>query len=186
MKDSLSKHLYEIEEILIDVSCSFALWRELSRIENRDQYFPVKVKFKDFFLTVEHDALDSVVNGLHMLLEQRANTRNLRALLMEMATEFPQKTEEYEKLIGQVDSWSGFFTKIVIWRSNVSAHRGSKLTADEFVQKAGIKVAELDRTITAIERILKLSMSYGGFGSPENLHESTTQATAALMSKLAS
>jgi hypothetical protein len=145
----------ELLDIMKDVSSSFAILRELTDANNRDQYEAIKNSFPDFFISVDRNNIATIVNGIYMLTENRDNTKNLRVVLKKQRSLKKLYEDRIDAWLNEVHSWKPTLKKVAILRSNIFAHRGGHLTASQFAQKAGITYDELGELVGKMEKLLK-------------------------------
>lgn len=155
MNASIEKTVNELLDIMTDVSASYAVWRELTDANNRERYEPTKEAYEDFFLAIDRANLAMVINGLHMLLEDKSNTDNLQAVLKRQRSLGRLYEARVDRWLGEIASWQPSIKKIILIRSNVFAHRGGKATAVEFMRQAAITPDEIGQLVRNAEALLK-------------------------------
>ena len=155
MNASIEKTVYELLDIMADVSASYAVWRELTDANNRERYESTKDAYEGFFLAVERANLAMVINGLHMLLEDKSNTDNLQAVLKRQRSMGRLYEADVDKWLAEIASWQSSIKKIIRIRSNVFAHRGGNTTAAEFMRQAALTPDEIAQLIRRTETLLK-------------------------------
>lgn len=155
MNASIEKTVDELLDIMADVSASYAVWRELTDASNRSRYESTKDAYEGFFLAVDRANLAMVINGLHMLLEDKSNTDNLQAVLKRQRSMGCLYEARVDKWLDEIASWQSSTNKITLIRSNVFAHRGGKATAAEFMRQAAITPDEIGQLIHRTEALLK-------------------------------
>jgi hypothetical protein len=155
MNASIEKTVNELLDIMADVSASYAVWRELTDANNRDLYESIKEGYEDFFQAIDRANLAMVINGLHMLLEDKSNTDNLQAVLKRQRSLGRLYEARVDKWLSEIASWQPSIKKVILIRSNVFAHRGGKATASEFMRQAAITPDEIGKLIRSTETLLK-------------------------------
>ena len=144
----------ELIDIMGDVTASFSIWKELTDVQNQAAYEDTKDRYEEFFLTVDRANLAMVINGLHMLLEDKSNTHNLQSALKKQRTLGQQYEHQVDAWLSEISSWSSSIKKIIKLRSNIFAHRGGKATAAEFMRQAEITPDEIGLLIEKLNTLL--------------------------------
>ena len=152
---SIEKTVHESLDIMADVSCSFSIWKELTDANNRSLYEDSKDRFEDFFFSIDRANLAMVINGLHMLLEDKSNTHNLQSVLKQQRSLGKLYEARVDAWLSEIATWESSVKKIIRLRSNVYAHRGGKATAAEFMNQAAVTPDEIESLVIKLEGILK-------------------------------
>ena len=155
MNQEIQKSLDELNDIMANVSSSYAVWRELTDADNRPKYENIKIRYEHFITTIDYANFAVVINGLNMIFEENPKTHNLKATLMMQRALGKFYESKIDQWLDLLDSWSETVKKIIILRSNVFSHRGKKGSASDFMKKAGITPNEIGGLITKTENLLK-------------------------------
>ena len=156
MTQDIKQSLDVLNDIMANVSASYAVWRELTDAVNRKNYEEIKSIYEGFFITIDYSNFAMIINGLNMLFENNSKTHNLRASL-NYAKKICERLDEnrIDQWLSQIDSWSPTTKKIIILRSNIFSHRGGKGTSNSFMKKAAITPNEIEPLISNTEYLLK-------------------------------
>lgn len=186
MNKKIIKSLDEVNDILANVSASYAVWRELTDFENKNKYEITREQYDQFFFIIDHANFAMVVNGLNMLFEDKDNTHNIKSVLLMHRVLSGLFEASVDKWIKEIDSWAAVIKKIRMLRSNVYAHRSNKGSANDFMMRVEITPNEVGKLITSTELLMKEFTKVVGVNTSviSNSGHETRESTRKLMTDL--
>ena len=135
---STEEQLSELERDLVKLDISYQIWRSFTDPNNRDEYLPVMEKYSLFFGSIIDAQYMSVVVALNRVLEAKQNTINLFGIRSQIESEKKINEKDLLRLDLLESQLKEKFSKLVILRSNVFAHRNKKIEISQFYSRAGL------------------------------------------------
>jgi hypothetical protein len=143
---TLHQKLEKLEQVVLRARAHFDIWWIYAGADTRPRLLPTMNDFSEFFRFDEHAHQFTFVVYLHQLLDQRAKTINLRAVIAE-AQAANYRVQAIERAATIVTQMEPVWKKLVILRSNLFAHRSDQLAWNDAFSKAHISTNEI-RTFT--------------------------------------
>lgn len=160
---TLEEKLQKLEQVVLRARAHFDIWWVYAGAGTRPRVLPTMNEFSEFFRFDEHAHQFAFVIYLCQLLERRAKTINLGAVIAKaQASGYPAEvTQKVSAIAGGMEpTWK----KLVILRSNLFAHRTDQLGWDETFSRAGITANEIrtftGKGLTAVHTLLGVKGSH--------------------------
>lgn len=134
----------EMFERVIELSRSYAIWRELVSKENFALYAKIIDDHQDFFSATTHSLFQGFSVIAYQLFERRKNTTSIPGLIESFARSHPRIAQQLNETI---DATRPLLGKIFSIRSNVYAHRNRLQPPEDFFAAAGLTPTEMETVV---------------------------------------
>ncbi len=175
-------------ERVVTLTCCYETWRQLTNLENELIYEPIIEHYGEFFSTVVHSLLQSVLVISYQLFESRNDTVSIRSFLRNLTDINPSAVRCIK---ADIDSHMPILTKAFALRNKVYAHQSNVSSPKEVYQSVKITPNELSSIVSLAQKcVVALADAVGERPKNELLDEIKARSswanedTAKLMSDL--
>jgi AbiU2 len=159
----------EAIERVVELTCCYETWRQLTNRENELIYKPVIEQYDEFFSTVIHSLLQSVSVISYQLFERRDDTVSIISLLKTL-------TGSHASLVScikaDIDLHKPLLVKVFALRNKVYAHRSNAASPKEVFQSVVITPNELGSIVSLAQKcVVALADAVGERPKDELLDE---------------
>lgn len=147
MKPS-SDSIQDIKGQVTELTWSYAIWWELSYVQNRTRFKAVLQAYPNFFEAVRLSMEQGFCVTTYRLFDKEARATSLIKLIQNL-----KKSDEMlaQQLGSRIDANKELLKKIQIIRQNVYGHRNEKLSPKDAYQKARLKPNEMKAILLLVQ-----------------------------------
>lgn len=148
------ENLEDLFKILFEAYSNYEIWWIHVNKDDRSKYFFTKLRYKDFFETVAYANITAMIIALYKLFDKNKKSLSLRKIIRDA-----QKLKIIEEagvntLNRSVEKVDSIWSKVMILRSNLFAHRSDTLTVNEIYKKAKITPNQMKELMEVALEIL--------------------------------